>query len=205
MMEFRPPITLEGRNIRLIPLVPEHAGPLARFGRDPEIWKWMPYGYCGTVDAMDRLIRHLLENQDEGSALAFTTVLRPDNLPVGMTRFLGIDRPSRNTELGGTWLPPTLWRSVVNSESKLLMLSHAFEVEGCVRVQIKTDLRNLRSQRAIERLGALREGVLRQHMIRADGTFRDSVVYSILRTEWPAVRRAIEASVNRPWARPNTL
>ncbi len=204
MMDFRPPVTMEGRYIRLVPLTRDHIGPLARVGKDPGIWQWMPYGYRGTDESMGRLVDLILENQAAGTALAFTTVLRPDDQPVGMTRYLGIDRPNRNVEVGGTWLPPSLWRTPVNTESKLLMLNHAFE-EGCVRVQLKTDSRNVRSQHAIERLGSQREGVLRQHMVRADGTFRDSVVYSILRPEWPSVRSRLEEALQRPWSRPLTV
>jgi N-acetyltransferase len=196
---------MEGRYIRLVPLGRDHARPLAEIGTDPEIWKWMSVGFCGTPELMGRMVDRLLDGQNAGTDLPFTTVLRPDDRPVGMTRYLGIDRPNRNVEVGGTWIPQTLWRSPVNTESKLLMLGHAFDVEGCERVQIKTDLNNLRSQRAIERIGSQREGVLRRHMFRPDGTFRDSVVYSILRTEWPAVRRRLERALERPWERPATL
>lgn len=202
MMRFRPPLTMRGRRIQLIPLSRTHIAALVRAGKDPEIWRWMQYGYVGTEEAMGRHVDLLLARQSAGSDLPFTILLRPEDRPVGMTRYLGIDRPNRNAEVGGTWLDSDLWRSPVNSESKLLMLSNAFEVEGCERVQIKTDVRNVRSQQAIERLGAEREGVLRQHMVRSDGTLRDSVVYSILRSEWPAVRRRLEKVVERPWTRP---
>jgi N-acetyltransferase len=204
-MEFRPPVTMEGRYIRLVPLTRDHVVPLAQIGQDPAIWQWIFPGFCGTEELMGEHVDHLLGGQAAGTDLPFTTVLRPDDRPVGMTRYLGIDRPNRNVEVGGTWLPSILWRTAVNSDSKLLMLGHAFEVEGCERVQIKTDVRNLQSQRAIERLGAQREGVLRQHMLRRDGTFRDSVVYSILRTEWPSVRRRLEQALERPWERPAGL
>ncbi|MCI4353407.1 MAG: GNAT family N-acetyltransferase [Thermoplasmata archaeon] len=202
MMGFRPPLTMGGRFIRLIPLSRNHIPALALAGKDPEIWQWMQYGYTGTEEAMGRHVDLLLARQALESDLAFTILLRPDDRPVGMTRYLGIDRLNRNVEVGGTWLESGLWRSPVNSESKLLMLSNAFESEGCERVQIKTDLRNVRSQRAIERLGAQREGVLRQHMVRSDGTLRDSVVYSVLRAEWPAMRQRLVRVVERPWARP---
>jgi N-acetyltransferase len=205
MMEFRPPVTLEGEYIRLVPLMPEHIAPLAQAGKEPEIWRWMPYGYCGTEEAMRGLVDFILQAQTSGTDLAFTTVLRRDGQPIGMTRYLGIDRRSRNVEVGGTWIQPTLWRTPINTESKLLMLRHAFDEEGCERVQVKTDTRNVRSQRAIERLGAQREGVLRQHMIRADGTLRDSVVYSILRSEWPDVRQRLETALKRPWTPPTEL
>lgn len=196
---------LEGRYIRLVPLTRDHAPALARAGQDPEIWQWMPYGYRGTEDGMAGLVGMLLDHQAAGTDLAFTTLLRPDDRPVGMTRYLNIDRPDQNVEVGGTWLASPLWRTAVNSDSKLLMLTNAFEAEGCQRVQIKTDVRNVRSQRAIERLGAHKEGLLRRHMIRADGTFRDSVVYSVIRPEWPEVRHRLETTLERPWVRPASL
>jgi N-acetyltransferase len=202
MMDFRTPVILDGRYIRLVPLVESHIDALAAAGESPEIWRWMSYGYSGTKQAMAVLVHLLLERQSDGTDLPFSIFLRSSNRPVGMTRYLGIDRPSRNVEVGGTWISPELWRTPVNSESKLLMLSNAFEAEGCERVQLKTDIRNLRSQRAIERLGALREGVLRHHMALADGTYRDSVVYSILRSEWPVAERRLRSSLDRPWARP---
>jgi RimJ/RimL family protein N-acetyltransferase len=196
MMDFHPPLKLEGKYIRLVPLEPSHAEPLARAGKNPDIWKWISFGYLGTTES----IALLLSRQEEGTDLPFTVLLRPDDRPVGMTRYMAIDRPNRNVEVGGTWYARELWRTPVNTEAKLLMLRHAFDTEGCVRVQLKTDIHNLRSQRAIERLGAQREGVLRQHMVRSDGTLRDSVMYSILRaTEWPEVRQRLEVALQRPW------
>ena len=202
MVEFREPISLDGEHIRLVPLLRSHAESLASAGRDPEIWQFMRVGNCGTPEAMGRMIDLLLERQAAGVDLPFTVVLRPDDRPVGMTRYLDIDRPNRNVEVGGTWYSRDLWRTAVNSESKLLMLGHAFEAEGCERVQLKTDLRNLRSQRAIERLGAVREGVLRQHIVLPEGKLRDSVVYSVLRPEWPAVRARLKSALERPWSPP---
>jgi len=201
MVELRTPFSMEGRYLRLVPLTRDHVALLAAAGQDPEIWHWMPYGNCGEEESMSRLVELLLGRQSVGTDLAFTILMRPEDRPVGMTRYLGIDRPNQNVEVGGTWLRSDLWRSPLNSESKLLMLGHAFESEGCERVQLKTDVRNVRSQRAIERLGARREGVLRRHMIRSDGSFRDSVIYSILRTEWPDVRQRLLETLERPWAR----
>jgi N-acetyltransferase len=203
MMDFRPPVTLEGRYIRLVPLARDHIEPLARIGTDPQIWQWLPFGYCGTLEGMSRLVDLTLSRQSEGIDLAFTTVLKLDNSPIGMTRFLGIDRANRNVEVGGTWIPPTLWRTPINTESKLLMLTQAFDVERCERVQLKTSTHNVRSQQAIERLGATKEGVLRQHMILPDGTFRDSVVYSVLRSsEWPDVQKHLARALERSWTTP---
>jgi RimJ/RimL family protein N-acetyltransferase len=115
----------------------------------------------------------------------------------GATRYLNIVPQDRGLEIGGTWYGPEFQRTVVNTECKYLLLSHAFERLGCIRVQLKTDLRNERSQRAIERIGAVKEGVLRNHMILPDGRIRHSVFYSILDTEWPEVKNRLEGMLER--------
>ena len=120
-----------------------------------------------------------------------------------MTNFLHIDRENQSVEVGGTWLDSGFWRTPFNTESKYLLFRHAFEVERVNRLQLQTDLRNERSQRAIERLGAVREAVLREDVQLADGYFRSSVYYSVLASEWPAVRARLEASLARPWNRPS--
>ena len=141
---------------------------------------------------MMRLIDTLLDRQSKGTDLPFTLCTLPNRTPVGMTRFLQIDRENRSVEVGGTWLGRDYWRTPLNTESKLLMLRYAFEVEKVNRVQLQTDLRNVRSQTAIERIGAVREGVLRDHAILWNGYVRSSVVYSILANEWPAVKHRLE-------------
>ncbi len=198
-LEFRPPVTLEGRFIRLIPLEPAHAPELARAGQDPAIWRYLPYGPRTDLDGMGQLIALLLRRQDAGTDLAFATQLRADGALIGMTRFLGIDREDEDVEIGGTWVAPAYSRTPVNTESKRLLLGHAFDVEGVHRVQLKTDLRNDRSQRAIERLGATREGVLREHFRLPSGYQRSSVLYSILVDEWPSVRARLDRYLARPW------
>lgn len=205
MMEFRPPVTLDARYVQLVPLVPAHARPLALVGTDPEIWRWMRYGYLGNPEAMSTVIEELLGLQAKGTDLAFTILLKPSLAPVGMTRYLGIDRENQVVEVGGTWLAPTLWRTPVNTDSKRAMLSNAFDHEGCERVQLKTDVRNIRSQRAIERLGAVREGILRHHIRLRDGTYRDSVIYGIVRSEWPEVRRRLDEALQQPWTPPAAI
>ncbi len=202
MMEFHPPVTLEGRYIRLVPLDRSQVPALACAGAEPTIWTYIRAGDRSRPERMAGMVEELLAKQAAGIDLPFTTLLRPSEVPVGMTRYLDIDRPDRNVEVGGTWLRPELWRSPVNTESKLLMFSHAFDDEGCERVQIKTDVLNVRSQRAIERLGAVREGVLRRHILRPDGRFRDSVVYSVLRSEWPTVKARLLGFLERPWQPP---
>lgn len=193
---LRPPLTLSGEYVRLIPMLPGHAARLARSGRDPSIWRFLPYGPCTTAASMRKLILRLRAREQDGTDLCFTVERRADGALVGMTRFLEIDRAHRRAEIGGTWYAVDAQRTACNTESKRLLLAHGFEEAGLRRIQFKTDLRNERSQRAIERLGAVREGILRDHMIMPDGYHRSSVVYSIVAPEWPAVRRRLDAMLH---------
>jgi len=152
-----------------------------------------------SLDDMKEFISLVLERQKGGTDLAFTTILASDDRPVGMTRYLNIERENHAVEIGGTWLDTALWRTPVNTESKYLLLRHAFEVEKVHRVCIQTDLRNERAQRAIARLGAVHEAVFRDNRLLRDGTFRTSVVYGILVSEWPRVKTDLEAKLARPW------
>jgi N-acetyltransferase len=185
-MDIRP-VILSGNFVRLEPLSMAHLPELAAAGSDPEIWRFMRYDLVTTPERMRDFIASLLSLQAKGTDLPFATLAVPAGQPVGMTRFMDIQPENRTLEIGGTWISPAWQRTSVNTEAKFLMLRHAFEVLGCVRVQFKTDLRNTRSQRAIERIGAVREGVLREHMILPDGFRRSSVYYSILASEWPGV------------------
>jgi len=204
MESFRTPVTLTGRWIRLVPLASVHAIALRAAARDPEIGRLMLRGPGETLDEMKEFISLVLEGQRAGTDLAFTTVLRAEDRPVGMTRFLNIERENLSVEIGGTWLDSALWRTPVNTESKYLLLRHAFETEKAHRVSIQTDLRNERAQRAISRLGAVREAVFRDDKLLRDGTFRTSVVYGILVSEWPRVKEGLEAKLARPWSRTET-
>ena len=192
------PVTLTGRLVRLDPLAMAHAPDLAQAGQDEEIWKYMRYGLVNTVERMQAMIQDLLNAQARGTDLPFAVIHRDSDRAVGMTRYLYIEPANRALEVGGTWYSVQYQRSGVNTECKFLLLQHAFETLGCIRVQIKTDLRNERSQRAIERIGAVREGVLRDHMILPDGTVRSSVYYSILAREWPAVKDRLAGLMDRP-------
>lgn len=202
MESFRTPLHLTGRWIRLVPLNPADAKALRAAARDPEIGRFMLNGPGSTLDEMNDLISLLLDRQKAGTDLPFTTVLQADDRRVGMTRFLNIDRKNHSVEIGGTWLDSALWRTPVNTESKYLLLRHAFETEGFHRVRIQTDLRNARAQLAIAALGAVREAVFRDDHLLHDGTFRTSVVYSILTSEWPNVKAGLEAKLSRPWSPP---
>lgn len=189
-MEIRP-IPLTGRAIRLEPLSEAHAPGLAAVGLDDRIWRYMVYGEMRSEADMLAWVRDQLRRQEKGADVPFAVVLRADGRVVGATRYMTIVPEHRGLEIGGTWYGLDYQGSAVNSEAKFLLLRHAFEDCGAVRVQIKTDLRNLHSQRAIEKLGAVREGVLRNHMILPDGYVRSSVLYSVIDSEWPEVKRRL--------------
>jgi N-acetyltransferase len=137
-------------------------------------------------------VRDILSRQKRGTDLPFTVIQLDSGKAIGCTRYLEIHPEHRNLEIGGTWYGEPYRGTWVNTEAKYLLLRHAFEILGCIRVQLKTDLRNVRSQRAIERIGAQKEGILRDHMILPDGTIRSSVYYSILENEWRDVKRLLE-------------
>ena len=205
---FRPPVTLAGRFVELDPLLREHVHELARAGRDPEVWRLLRIGPARHETEMRALVEGMLADQAGGSVLPFVVRRLPERAVSGMFRFFDIDRTNRSVEVG-TWLDPLVWRTPVNTEVKFLGLRYAFEEERMHRVQLKTDARNVRSQRAIERLGAVREGEFREHVRLYDGTRRSSLVYGILEREWPSVKRGLEAHLARPWppgaGRPSAL
>lgn len=201
---FDAPVVLSGRFVRLVPLELAHVPELAKAGADPDIWTYMRTGTPNGEGGMRAIVEFLLDEQRHGRALPFTQQLVAGGALVGMTRYLDIARSDASVEIGGTWLTPHLRRTPVNTESKRLLLGHAFDVEKVHRVQLKTDLLNLRSQRAIERLGAQREGVLREHLRVPDGRMRSSVYYSILDFEWPTVRDRLDALLARPWSPPDS-
>ena len=149
---------------------------------------------------MAEFIVELLGRQQAGTDLPFAVLDRASGAAIGMTRYLEIDRENGAVEIGGTWFDPSYWRTPVNTDTKRLMFGHAFDTERAHRVQLKTDLRNERSQRAIERLGAVREGVLRDHLVNRDGHRRSSVYFSVLADEWPTVRQRLDEMLARPWA-----
>lgn len=190
-MDIRP-VTLAGRSVRLEPLQSSLAEALFPQADEPEIWRYMPYGPVTSVDALRAVIDELLRRQALGTDLCFVTVSQESGRPIGMTRFMTIDAGNRGVEIGGTWLGRDHRRTAANTEAKCLMLRHAFETWQCIRVQIRTDVRNERSQRAVERLGFVREGVLRKNMVMPDGHQRSSVFYSVIDDEWPAMRERLE-------------
>jgi RimJ/RimL family protein N-acetyltransferase len=190
-------ITLCGNLVRLEPLTEEHAYDLAIAGKDEGIWKYMLYGTPCNEESMRNWILDLLNRRDAGTDNPFAVVHLSTGRAVGATRYLEMRPEHKGLEIGGTWYSVEHQRTGVNTECKYLLLKHAFESLGCIRVQLKTDLRNGRSQQAIERLGAVKEGVLRNHMITPEGIIRDSVYYSILDSEWQNVKVGLEMKLGR--------
>ncbi len=186
------PITLTGRYVRLVPLSLDHTAELAAAGNEPDIWRYMPYGNVDSPEKMREWIESKLRLQTKGTDLPFAIIHLATGRAIGATRYLTIDHPNRSLEIGGSWLHRDYRRAVANTESKYLLLRHAFETLGALRVQFRTDLRNERSQRAIERLGAVREAVFRKYTIMPDGYQRSSVFYSITDDEWPGVKARLE-------------
>ena len=196
MIKIRP-VTLAGQVVRLEMLSARHVSDLTEAGQDANIWKYMVYGTIQNLSQMAELVEELLRRQEKGTDLPFVVIHLTTNRAIGMTRFMDIRPQDHALEIGGTWYAPSYQHTAVNTESKLLLLAHAFEVLGCIRVQFKTDSRNIRSQEALERIGAVREGVLRNHMILPDGYIRDSVYYSIIASEWPGVKEHLVRKLQR--------
>lgn len=197
--EFREPVTLTGQYVELVPLAPEHAQALANAAHDPAVGEHLMEPPGRTAPELAAQIEVFLARRAAGTDLPFCQILRSSGTPIGMTRYLRIERPDRKVEIGGTWLDPRWWRTPLNTESKYLLLRHAFEEERYHRVVLQTDLRNERSQRAIARLGAVREGVLREDRVTRSGRFRTSVIFGILAGEWPRVKARLEERLARPW------
>jgi len=185
------PRPLEGPTIRLEPLGLEHLDGLCEAGLDPELWRLTVTQVHDRAD-MERYVRTALDEQRAGTALPFATVLRESGRVIGSTRFGNASPSHRRVEIGWTWLSPAWQRTGANTEAKYLMLRHAFERWGCIRVEFKTSALNRRSRAAILRIGAREEGILRHHMINDDGSLRDSVFFSLLAEEWPEAKRRLE-------------
>jgi len=194
---WRKQVTLNGNVVRLEPLSEDHAKELAIAGKDKSIWAYMLYGTPITYDSMLSWIKDLLARRDLGNDLPFAVVHLATGRAVGATRYLDMRPEHKGLEVGGTWYALEFQRTSVNTECKYLLLKYAFESLDCIRVQFKTDLRNIRSQMAIERLGAVKEGILRNHMITPEGVIRDSVYYSILDSEWIKVKKMLEEKLDK--------
>jgi RimJ/RimL family protein N-acetyltransferase len=188
------PVRLAGETVALEPLAREHAPALFRHVDLDDFRHTLDRPADASFAAFEAWVLRALALPD---SLVFATLLQPTGEPIGVTGYLEIRPAHRGLEIGRTWIPRPWQGTRVNPESKLLLLRHAFEALGALRVQWKTDLLNLHSQRAVEKLGARREGVLRQYQTRSDGSQRDSVLYSVTREEWPEVRAGLEARLRR--------
>jgi RimJ/RimL family protein N-acetyltransferase len=185
-------VTLEGRVVRLEPLEERHCDDLLEAGSDPAIWRFMSSD-LSVPEAWPAYLAHALGPE----FMAWATVDRASGRAIGSTRFGDIEPEHSRVEIGWTWIAPAFQRTAINTEAKLLQLTYAFETLGAGRVALKTDGRNERSQAAIARLGAVREGVLRRHTRLPDGYVRDTVYYSILADEWPAVKARLTERLTR--------
>jgi RimJ/RimL family protein N-acetyltransferase len=187
-MSWVEPVTLAGTQVRLEPAGEEHLADLVAAGADPVVWAHMPW-----PQPRDRAAMRALLETERRVALPFAQIEVATGRAIGITTYRDIDERNRTLEIGGTWLGRPWWRTAINTEAKLLFLGHAFDDLRANRVAIKTDIRNERSQAAIARLGAKREGVLRHQMIRPDGSLRDTVMFSVIPEEWPGVREHLRA------------
>jgi RimJ/RimL family protein N-acetyltransferase len=185
---FWPAPTLQGELVRLEPLTAAHEDGLWDASRDPETWRWLSVLQPQTHEELHEYVESALANQAAGTELPFATIGQEDGRVLGSTRYLALRPEHRSLEIGWTWLTPEAWGTGVNVEAKLLMLEHAFERLGCLRVELKTDARNERSRGAMAALPAQFEGVHRKHQLVRGGERRDSAWYSILDDEWPEVR-----------------
>jgi len=186
------PVTLEGAHVRLEPLAKAHLAGLAAVGLDEELWLWIPVP-VRTAEEMAGYIETALEEQERGVSLPFALIEKAARRVVGSTRYGNIDHAHHRVEIGWTWVARECQRTAVNTEAKYLLLRHAFETLGCIRVELKTDSLNERSRTAILRIGAREEGIFRNHMITASGRVRHSVYFSVVDSEWPAVKARLES------------
>ena len=188
------PLVLEGEAVKLAPLKLEHLSELFEVASDNSLWRWTT-NIINTKEDMLRYIESALGDAEKKIAVPFVTIEKSSGRVIGSTRFANIDTNNRRVEIGWTWINPEWQRTAVNTEAKLLMLTHAFETWKCVRVELKTDALNEKSRNAIIRIGATQEGILRQHYITFSGRFRDTVYFSIIDSEWQSVKAALTAKV----------
>ncbi len=190
------PLTLTGQHVSLVPLAAAHAPALAKAARDGELWRlW--YTSVPAPEQMNAEIERRLALLGSGSMLPFT-VLDAAGTPSGMTTFMHIDSAQQRVEIGSTWYARRVQGTALNTECKLLLLTHAFETLGCIAVEFRTHFFNQQSRAAILRLGARLDGILRNHSRAANGTLRDTCVYSIIESEWPTVRAHLRWQLHKP-------
>jgi N-acetyltransferase len=184
-------VVLEGAHVRLEPLSPAHHGGLCEVGIVEELWRWIPTP-VRTPDEMAAYIDTALKEQRSGASLPFVQIEKTSGRVVGSTRYMNIDKVHHRVEIGSTWIAPNWQRTALNTESKYLLLRHAFETLGCMRVELKTDSLNEKSRAAILRIGAKQEGIFRNHMITSTGRVRHTVYFSVIDSEWPQVKARLE-------------
>jgi N-acetyltransferase len=198
-MAWLQPVALRGLRASLIPLAHEHADDLVEALRDGELWKlW--YTSIPAPDRLTDFIGQRLAAQQKGTCLPFAVLDNTTGKAVGMTNYLNVDPDHRRVEIGGTWYRKSVQRSELNTQCKLLLLTHAFDTLNCIAVEFRTHFFNHQSRRGIERLGAKLDGVLRSHQVADNGTLRDTCVYSIIAGEWPTVRAHLTWQLERPRA-----
>jgi RimJ/RimL family protein N-acetyltransferase len=191
------PVTLSGAHADLVPLSVAHHDQLVEAAKDGELWKlW--YTSVPSPEGMRSEIERRLDLETKGSMLPFTVIEKSTGLAVGMTTYMNIDAENRRLEIGSTWYRVRVQRTAINTECKLLLLTHAFESLNCIAVEFRTSFFNQASRRGIERLGAKLDGILRSHMIHSEGSLRDTCVYSIVASEWPAVRSNLKWQLEKP-------
>jgi N-acetyltransferase len=195
-MSWPEPVTLRGEHVRVEPLSPQHEAGLIEAVKDGELWRlW--YTFVPTPDRMGAEIARRLDLQAKGSMTPFT-VFDADGRIAGMTTYMNVDAANRRVEIGSTWYARRVQRGPLNTECKRLLLTHAFDTLKCIAVEFRTHRFNLQSRRAIERLGAQLDGMLRSHQVSPDGTLRDTAVYSIIAAEWPTVRAHLTWQLEKP-------
>jgi N-acetyltransferase len=198
-MSFAPAVSLLGRHVSLVPLSHSHHDQLVEAVKDGELWNlW--YTSIPAPQQMSAEIDRRLEQQKQGSMLPFTVIEQASGEAVGMTTYMNIDGANRRLEIGSTWYRKRVQRSPLNTECKLLLLTHAFEPLKCIAVEFRTHFFNHQSRAGIERLGAKLDGVLRQHQLARNGTLRDTCVYSIIDSEWPTVKAHLSHQLSKPRA-----
>ena len=195
-MSWPEPVTLRGEHVRVEPLSPQHEAGLIEAVKDGELWRlW--YTFVPTPDRMGAEIARRLDLQAKGSMTPFT-VFDADGRIAGMTTYMNVDAANGRVEIGSTWYARRVQRGPLNTECKRLLLTHAFDTLKCIAVEFRTHRFNLQSRRAIERLGAQLDGMLRSHQVSPDGTLRDTAVYSIIAAEWPTARAHLTWQLEKP-------
>ena len=198
-MEIRP-VTLEGTYVRLEPLSMAHLSGLCSVGLDPELWRWTPF-VVRTPEEMRNYVEKVLQAHHRGTALPFAVIESSSGSIIGSSRYMNIEKEHRRLEIGSTWYGRQWQRTPVNTETKYLMLKHAFEELGCIRVEFKTDSLNDPSRNALLRIGALQEGIFRNHMVTYSGWIRHTVYFSIINSDWPLVESRLKEKLQRPFRR----